>query len=289
MNTPPSSPSPSLRKLWRLSRPRFWIYVFGPYIVGLIAATPSPTALLSPLIVAFGLFFLFPANLLIYGVNDVFDYETDLRNVKKEKYETLLHPPERPILWRVVALTNLPFLLFLPLSSTRCSAAMFGFLFFSLFYSAPPIRAKAKPVLDSAFNVLYVFPGVFGYFLAGGKNFNWALFVAAWFWAMAMHAYSAVPDISADRAAKVPTIATFLGFYGTLVFCTILYAASSLIAFFTLGRLAPLLGIIYFVLMTLSLRSGGEDEVRRIYKWFPLVNTFCGFVIFWAIAIARFF
>ena len=63
------------------------MYVFGPYLVGLIAGTPSPNALLSLPIIAFGVFFLFPANLLIYGVNDVFDYETDVRNVKKEKYD----------------------------------------------------------------------------------------------------------------------------------------------------------------------------------------------------------
>jgi 4-hydroxybenzoate polyprenyltransferase len=276
-------------KLWRLSRPRFWIYVFGPYIVGLVAAAPSPQHLLSPLVIAFGVLFLFPANILIYGVNDVFDYETDIRNVKKEKYEALLHPHERPTLWKIVALTNLPFLLLLPWTSTRCVWAMCGFLFFSLFYSAPPIRAKARPILDSAFNVLYVFPGVFAYFLAGGNNFQLPLFVAAWFWAMAMHAYSAVPDISADRDANIPTVATFLGFYGTLLFCTALYAASALVAFRVLGRLAPLLGLVYIVLMWLSLRSEGEDEVRRIYKWFPLVNTVVGFVLFWAVAIGRFF
>ncbi len=276
-------------KLFRLSRPRFWIYVFGPYIVGLVAGAAHLNDLRTLLVIAFGLFFLFPANILIYGVNDVFDYETDIRNVKKERYETLLHPPERPTLWKIVALTNFPFLLLLPFSSTRCVGAMAGFLFFSLFYSAPPIRAKSKPILDSIFNVLYVFPGVFAYFLVGGHNFNVALFVAAWCWAMAMHAYSAAPDISADRQANVPTVATFLGFYGTLLFCTALYIASTLIAFRVLGRLTPLLGIIYIALMVISLRSDDEDGVRQIYKWFPIVNTTVGFVLFWAIVIARFF
>jgi 4-hydroxybenzoate polyprenyltransferase len=106
---------------------------------------------------------------------------------------------------------------------------------------------------------------------------------------MAMHAYSAVPDISADRAASVPTVATLLGFYGTLVFCTMLYAASTMIAFSALGRMVLLAGIVYAAMMWLSLRCDNEDEVRRIYKWFPLVNTVVGFVLFWAIAIARFF
>ncbi|NCQ82272.1 hypothetical protein GW750_05760 [bacterium] len=32
------------------------------------------------------------------------------------------------------------------------------FLFTSLFYSLPPIRAKAKPFLDGTFNILYILP-----------------------------------------------------------------------------------------------------------------------------------
>ena len=267
--------------------------MFGPYIVGLIAGTPNPHALLSPLVIAFGVFFLFPANLLIYGVNDVFDYQTDIRNAKKEKYETLLHPAERPTLWRVVGWSCLPFLLLLPFSSTRCVAAMFGFLFFSLFYSAPPIRAKAQPILDSVFNVLYVFPGAFGYFLAGGANFSAStfalLFGGAWLWAMAMHAYSAVPDISADEQAGIKTVATFFGFRGTLIFCLFLYALAAILAFRVLDFVAVALGIIYVALMLISLRQKTENELLRVYKWFPIVNTLCGFVLFWTIAIARFF
>lgn len=277
------------KKLWRTSRPRFWIYVFGPFLVGLIAATPSPTALLSPLIIAFGAFFLLPANLLIYGVNDVFDYETDIRNAKKEKYETLLHASERPHLWRVVGLFCSPFLLLLPFTSTRCVLAMTGFLFFSLLYSAPPIRAKTKPVLDSVFNVLYIFPGAFAYFLAGGNNFQPSLFMAAWLWAMAMHAYSAVPDISADRQAKIQTIATFFGFKGTLWFCLVLYALSALLTFRVLDFVAVALGIVYVALMLISLQQTSENELLRVYRWFPIINTMAGFVLFWAIAIARFF
>jgi 4-hydroxybenzoate polyprenyltransferase len=93
-----------------------------------------------------------------------------------------------------------------------------------------------------------------------------------------------VPDITSDREAQVPTVATLLGFYGTLLFCTALYAACTMIAFRGLGRIAAILGIVYVTLMFLSIRAGEENEVRRIYKVFPYVNTLCGFVLFWAIA-----
>jgi hypothetical protein len=43
------------------------------------------------------------------------------------------------------------------------SLSLLGFLFFGIFYSAPPIRAKEIPFLDSFFNILYVFPGIAAY------------------------------------------------------------------------------------------------------------------------------
>ena len=203
--------------------PRFWFYVFGPFIVGALVGAPDPRAYLSFSSLLWALFFLFPANLLIYGANDIFDYETDRRNAKKQGYELLITPADHQKLWRAIALFCLPFAPLLIWAPRECWWSLAGFLFFSIFYSAPPIRAKARPILDSIFNVLYIFPGAFGYFLTSGHNFSVALFAAAWLWAMAMHAYSAVPDISADKDAQVPTVATFLGLRGTIWFCLAFY------------------------------------------------------------------
>ncbi len=270
-----------MSRLFQVSRPRFWFYVFGPFIVGALIGAPDPRAYLSPLALLWALFFLFPANLLIYGANDIFDYETDRRNAKKQGYELLVTPADHRALWRAIALFCLPFAPLLIWAPRACWLALAGFLFFSLFYSAPPIRAKAKPILDSAFNVLYIFPGAFGYFLTGGQNFSISLFIAAWLWAMAMHAYSAVPDISADKAAEVPTVATFLGLRGTLIFCLILYLSAALLSFSALGWLSLILGAIYVVLMLRSLRAGTEAGVMKIYRIFPFVNALVGASLWW--------
>jgi 4-hydroxybenzoate polyprenyltransferase len=275
------------RKIFKLSRPRFWMYVFGPYIVGLVAGAGHYSQLQTPLVLLFGLFFLFPANILIYGINDIFDYETDKDNAKKTEYETLVPPDERATIWRIVLVFNLPFLLLPTQVNQQSVATIAAFLFFSIFYSAPPIRAKTKPILDSAFNVLYILPGIFGYFLAGGTQLNGALVIAAWCWAMAMHAYSAVPDITADRQNGLNTVATYLGFYGTLVVCTLLYVAAAMLSFRVLGRLSPLLAVLYVFLMHRSVASQSEEGVLRIYKVFPLVNTLCGAAIFWAVALSK--
>ena len=276
-------------KLWKLSRPRFWIYVLGPFLVGLAAGARAPQDFLSLPILGFGLYFMLPANLLIYGVNDIFDYETDILNSKKTNYETLVSPQERPFLWRAIAMTNLPFALLLPFVPRFGLMAIIAVLFFSFFYSAPPIRAKARPILDSSFNVLYIFPGAFAYFLIGGVAFSFQLFFAAWSWAMAMHAYSAVPDISSDRAANLRTVATLCGFRGTLVLCLLLYVSSAILSFSVLGAIAAALGVLYAGLMLLSLQAKTESELLRVYKFFPLINTLSGMALFFAVAQSKLF
>ena len=267
--------------LFRVSRPRFWFYVFGPFIVGALVGAPEPRAYLSLSSLLWALFFLFPANLLIYGANDIFDYETDRRNAKKQGYELLVTPAQHRALWRAIALFCLPFAPLLIWAPRACWLSLAGFLFFSIFYSAPPIRAKARPILDSVFNVLYIFPGAFGYFLTGGQNFSLSLFGAAWLWAMAMHAYSAVPDISADREAEVPTVATFLGLRGTLAFCLGLYVCAALISMPVLSWLSTVAGAVYAVLMVRSLRAGTELGVMKIYRVFPFVNALVGAALWW--------
>ena len=69
--------------LLKVSRPRFWLYVFGPYIVGLAAGAATRDDFVRIENLVFGLYFLLPANLLIYGINDIFDFETDRLNPKK--------------------------------------------------------------------------------------------------------------------------------------------------------------------------------------------------------------
>ena len=270
-----------MRRLLRISRPRFWIYVFGPYLVGALCGADSPRQFFTPLSLLFALFWIFPANLLIYGANDIFDFETDRRNPKKIDYEALVEPREHSRLWLTIGLFCLPFAVFLPCLPLACSVALGCFLFFSLFYSAPPIRAKARPIWDSVFNVLYIFPGVFGFYLCGGRHLSPALFIGAWSWAMAMHAYSAVPDISADRQAQVPTIATFFGLRPTLWLCLALYIFSALCAAPVLRWFALGLVAFYVRLIWLSLRENSEEGVLKIYRYFPMINTFTGGAIFW--------
>jgi 4-hydroxybenzoate polyprenyltransferase len=276
----------------RVSRPRFWLYLAGPYLIGLAAGSHRTEDLTGFFVWLFLIYFLFPANLLVYGVNDIFDYETDRINPKKRNYEQLVTPNKQRPLIRTILSANLPFLA-LVFSAVGLTgrfgilASLAGFLFFGVFYSMPPIRAKTKPLLDSFFNVLYLFPGWFGFYLAGGHGFSWRVFFSGTLWVMAMHAFSAVPDISADTRARVHTIATTLGKKGTILFCAACYFAAAVLALPHLHAVTLALGTLYVLVMIFAFTTRKEETLFKIYKLFPRLNTFSGFIIFLSALLGR--
>ena len=272
-----------------VSRPRFWFYVFGPYIVGLVAGAASLDDVVTVPNALFALYFLLPANLLIYGVNDIFDHETDKLNEKKASYEMLVSRDRHRSLVLAILLFNLPFLVAAFIFVPGAWLSLTAFLFFSIFYSAPPIRAKAVPFLDSAFNILYVFPGAFAYQMMTGEFPPLMIMLAAGFWTAAMHAYSAIPDIEADREAGLQTIATFCGPYLTLAICAFLYTAAAVASFPYLGFVSVSLGSIYLIMMAASAQSLRTGRLFKLYRAFPLINVLAGFTLFWAIALQKFF
>ena len=59
-----------------ISRPRFWSYLAGPWAVGMVSAANSIYDFQNILFWLGLLFFLWPANFLLYGINDYTDRDT---------------------------------------------------------------------------------------------------------------------------------------------------------------------------------------------------------------------
>ena len=223
----------------QISRPRFWIYLLGPFLIG-TALIYRHTDIIPWDLWPWLLYFTYPANILIYGVNDIFDYETDVLNTKKQGYEGIVPPDRRKLIWALIVITHIPFLIMATMLPTNSMAALFGFWFLGIFYSMPPLRFKIRPFLDSASNILYAMPGIFAYTLSNKPTWRLGLVIAALLWCMAMHAYSAAPDIKADTQAGLKTIATTLGWKMTVLFCLAFYMASAVL----LMPYQPLLAVI---------------------------------------------
>lgn len=123
-------------------------------------------------------------------------------------------------------------------------------------------------------------PGLFGSGVVAGSFPSLYALAAGVFWCMAMHAYSAVPDITADRRAHIRTIATELGGRQTVLLCLLWYTISAWLAWPYLGFVAIILGLLYVFMMTATWHKFSAERTFRIYRWFPSVNTLSGMAIF---------
>lgn len=269
------------KELFLISRPRFWMYVLGTFLIGMIAGGnpfqfDESTVFI---LIAFAIFFILPANLFIYGVNDIYDYHTDILNDKKVKYEGVLDLKKHKSLWQIIGVLLVPFFGLFFVVEFHIALALLVFLFTGFFYSAGPIRAKSKPPLDILFSsVIYVSPSVIGYFSTGNTSVAWLAVLGGLIWASAMQTFSAVPDIKADAEAGIQTLATKLGKKYALIFCFMAYSVSAIIGFYYVGYLALIFGVIYGAIILLSLVN--SKEIFKYYTYFPVINVLAGAFLF---------
>jgi 4-hydroxybenzoate polyprenyltransferase len=224
------------------------------------------------------LFFLWFANVFIYGVNDWFDRDTDAFNPKKDAKEHRVQRKEKRELFFWLYLS---FFVAIVLNVVWFSPVLLVlwlcFFFLSFFYSVPPLRFKAFPFVDFLSNALYLFPGFIGYYFASGSLPSFEAVIAGWAWVGGMQLFSAIPDIVADKRAKLRTTAVVLGFVPSLLLTSALWLVAVVFGLFVLPWWF-LLGVVYplMPLLVLLLRL----DIEKVYWWFPYVNLVMGFLLF---------
>lgn len=264
-----------VRTLFTTSRPRFWLYLAGPVLVGVTYGAADLAALRTPQIVALFLYFLVPANIYLYGINDIFDARIDRVNPKKHVGPERRYDGDRLTVAAVV-FSGLLGLFLLPFLPTTSVPWVIGFLLLGFLYSVPPVRFKTTPILDSVSNGLYILPGIAGYVALAGELPPFAIIIGAWAWTMAMHTFSAIPDIGPDRIAGIDTTATLLGETHAIMYCTACWLVAAA-GFGLVDWRAGLLLTLYPVLsMGLAVFS---IDINRAYWWFPWINGLVGMML----------
>ncbi|MFW5917287.1 MAG: prenyltransferase [Halorubrum sp.] len=260
-----------LRYLLVLSRPRFWLYLAGPVAVGVTYGAGDVSELFTPVTVALAAYFLIPANVFLYGVNDAFDADVDELNPKKEGREARWRGD--PVVALAVVASAVAGLAAIAVTPRVAWPYLVGFLLLGAGYSAPPARFKTTPFADSVSNGLYILPGAAAYAAVAGGHPPLAALVGAWLWTMGMHTFSAIPDIEPDRAAGIRTTATLLGEGRTYLYCLVCWVAAA-VAFAAVDlRLGAPLGVYPIFVAWVASSSVAVD---RAYWWFPALNTAVG-------------
>ncbi len=274
----------------RASRPISWINTAFPFAAGYLMVERQVDALL----IVGTLFFLVPYNLLMYGVNDVFDYESDLLNPRKGGIEgDVVRDRERARrvhrgIIAASALTVAPLMLWLIVVGTPQSAiALVVVVFAVVAYSAPVLRFKERPFFDSFTSAVhFAGPLVYALVLTGtglaGRGV-WPIWVAFLAWGMASHAFGAVQDVRADREGGIASVGTVMGARVTTWFALAMYAAASavLLVLPWPGVLAAVLPLAYVASVARFARITDEtcEDANRGWRTFLWLNQPVGFLV----------
>ena len=270
-------------KLFWSSRPVSWINTAYPFAAAYIMVERK----IDLTLVLGTLFFLIPYNLLMYGVNDVFDYESDLRNPRKGGIEGALLPIEihRTIIWSAI-LSCVPFVIYLiAVGNLSSTLWLLLFLFTVIAYSAKHLRFKEKPVLDSITSAShFVGPMIFGLSIAGANlsEPNLLMFIAAFsLWGIASHAFGAVQDVKADREGGISSIATAIGARATTRFAWLAYFAAALLVAFSVQPWLLVAAIPYLMVVGRFWNITDEtcESANKGWKQFIRLNYFAGGVV----------
>ena len=266
------------------SRPLSWVNTAFPFAAAYLMTTREIDATW----VIGRLYCLIPYHLAMYGINGVFDYESDLRNPRKGGVEgaVLDRSLHRPTLL-AVAITNVPFLVYLVVVGSPLSWLVLAISVFAvLAYSVAGLRFKERPFVDSVTSSThFVSPAVYGLVLAGAAVTPplVALLAAFFLWGMASHAFGAVQDINADREGGIASVATALGAAATVRFAFGAYALSGILMLFTdwPGPLGALLAVPYLLAITpfLSLTDAHAERANAGWKRFLGLNFLTGFLV----------
>ena len=216
--------------LVRVSRPLSWPLTALLFGTGIVISNVEITyyAIINGLLASI----LLP--LIVFGVNDVYDYKTDIINRRKRSAihgMALESRHHRLVLGAALAATGtLAIFSAFTRNYTNIVATAVAILI-AWAYSEPPLRLKEKPPLDSLSNAALVWSVILLGYSHGNSLVS--LPVSVYFASLAaaaIHAMGAIMDYASDNRANVKTIATVFGkrlaatFSFAVVFAIILFS-----------------------------------------------------------------
>jgi 4-hydroxybenzoate polyprenyltransferase len=197
--------------LLQVSRPIVWPVLPLVYLLGLNASD----ARLSTVAIVQMVLLTFPMNLVGCGLNDIFDYESDRRSLRRRSiWGAVVDEAARPLVWRA-SLAMIP-LVILGAAMTRNAdnfVATVSLVLVAWLYSVPPARLKERPPLDSLANGLgyFLLPLMMGYSLGANPRSMPLRYYLLALCVCGIHALATAADYDADKAAGHRTLATMYG------------------------------------------------------------------------------
>ena len=196
--------------LLQASRPGLWLTAIAFYMLPLAQRNVFHS-------VAFWLGALYvslPMGLLLYGWNDIVDYDADRLNPRKGTFlfgargtlEQLRGLPLR------IALVQAPFVIACSLlGGAKLLVCFAGMIAAAALYNWPRFGFKARPPLEILNQAGYLFVFLLSSWLNGVPLLPWPTMLFGALFAMHSHVFGEVMDLEPDRTAGRHTTATVIG------------------------------------------------------------------------------
>ena len=259
------------RDLLRISRPRVGLGIALLFLGSALVVDGRP----SVAVVLGVLYFLAPYGLVLFGLGPV-DGADPLAVARAGRIRL------------AIAATNLPLLIAIVLlSGAAAGLALALAVGAAIAWSVPPLRTKARPVVDAVTGAMLVaLPAAAGFLVAGlaVADLPWPALLAVGAWGVASYALRAIRDQTRDRAAGMATIATMLGGRWTAVVSLAGFALAATLSatYGPLGALAALGLDLYLLLPAMVLLSTHGDPAaeaaaaRRAWSGFVGLDRLVG-------------
>jgi 4-hydroxybenzoate polyprenyltransferase len=155
----------------------------------------------------------FPISIIIYGINDIYDYDSDRLNWRKGGVEGVRLAVKNRQLVKTASICAAIVLMISSLMTFNYLnvISMAALILLAYLYSAPPVRLKERPPFDSISNGLgyYFLPFVIGLSF-GNAGISARIFFITFF-VMGIHAFSTVMDYTVDRKTGQKTFSVVFG------------------------------------------------------------------------------
>jgi len=281
----------SLKEILVVSRPFWWVNTAAPFVASyfIIAGVVDWTLAVGVLFFAFGY------NLMMYGINDIYDYESDILNPRKVGVDgSVLAKTKHPTLWKWIFVVNIPLLVWLfAVGNMAANLWLILMLFMVVAYSQKGLRFKEIPLVDSFTSSFhYTSPFIYGGLLVGANELYIPAYIAFFVWVMANHAFGAIQDITPDREAGISSVATKLGASKTIILVLGGYVLAAILPVVFYGWSALLVSVLltpYVVMVARTLPYRQDDKAPifgKAWDQFLYYNYLSGFILTWALLFA---
>lgn len=216
----------------KLSRPGLWFATIWLYLL----PTSQVDHIWQTIPFWIGLVYItFPLNFLVYGWNDIVDYEADQVNPRKDNFWFGAKGKKEQLasLWKalvgvqVICLPVLFYYMGLPMLWL-----MLAFIFVNGLYNLPKHGLRSTPPLELFCQVGYLLIAPFSTYINDLANLPSITYLYLFLFACQSHLMGEVMDIEADRLAHKKTTATVIGMKWTkLLIITIVAIEVGLLIF----------------------------------------------------------